>query len=77
MLGTGLLQDPMFGSGTPSGIALFLPDYGAMRVVVDGGFSATFTAWEELALALAWLAVLVESWSWSCVVSCIRGRNDG
>jgi len=59
MLGTGLLQDPMFGSGTPSGIALFFPDYGAMRVAIDGGFSASFHAWRELALALGWLALLV------------------
>ena len=59
MLGTGILQDPMFGSGTPSGIAFFLPDYGAVRVVVDGGFSTSFTAWGELGLALGWLVLLV------------------
>jgi hypothetical protein len=59
MLGQGILQSPMFGSGTPRGVAVFFPDYGASRVVVGGGFSASFHAWGELALALGWLLVLV------------------
>ncbi len=59
MLGMGILLNPMFGNGTPDGVALFLPDYGATRVVVDGGFSTGFHAWGELVLALGWLAVLV------------------
>ncbi len=58
MLGTGLLQNPMFGSGTPGGGAQFFPDYGAMRIVIDGGFSSGFAAWEELALASSWLVAL-------------------
>ena len=58
MLGFGILQNPMFGTGTPNGAALFFPDYGAARVVVEGGFSSSFHAWSELALALGWLAVL-------------------
>ena len=59
MLGLGILQNPMFGTGTPKGAARFFPDYGAARVVVDGGFSSRFHAWGELALALGWLALLV------------------
>ena len=59
MLGLGILQNPMFGSGSPSGIALFFPDYGATRVLIDGGFSAGFHAWGELGLALGWLLLLV------------------
>ena len=59
MLGLGILQNPMFGTGTPEGVALFFPDYGAARVVVDGGFSSSFQAWGELALALGWLTVLI------------------
>lgn len=59
MLGMGILLNPMFGSGTPRGVALFLPDYGATRVIVDGGFSTGFHASGELALALGWLGALV------------------
>jgi len=58
MLGTGLLQNPMFGTGTPGGGARLFPDYGAMRVVIDGGFSSSFAAWGELALASGWLIAL-------------------
>jgi hypothetical protein len=58
MLGIGILQNPMFGNGSPSGLAYVFPDYGAGRVVIDGAFSASFHAWGELALALGWLAVL-------------------
>lgn len=58
MLGTGILQNPMFGDGTPGGLAYAFPDYGAGRVIIDGAFSTTFHAWPELALALVWVAVL-------------------
>ena len=58
MLGIGILQNPMFGDGTPGGLAYAFPDYGAGRVVIDGAFSAGFHAWGELALAGGWLAVL-------------------
>jgi len=58
MLGTGILQNPMFGDGTPGGLAYAFPDYGAGRVVIDGAFSVGFHAWGELALAVGWLAAL-------------------
>ena len=58
MLGIGILQNPMFGDGSPGGLACVFPDYGAGRVVIDGAFSPSFQAWGELALALGWLAVL-------------------
>ena len=58
MLGTGILQNPMFGDGTPGVLALVFPDYAAGRVVIDGAFSAGSHAWGALALALAWLAAL-------------------
>ena len=58
MLGTGILENPMFGDGTPGGLALVFPDYGAARVVVDGAFAEGFSAWPQLALSLAWLAAL-------------------
>jgi len=64
MLGIGILQNPMFGDGTPGGLAYTFPDYGAGRVIIDGAFSAGFHAWSELALALAWLAVLGLAVTW-------------
>jgi hypothetical protein len=64
LLGTGILQNPMFGDGTPSGLAYFFPDYGAGRVVIDGAFSPDFHAWAELALALGWLAALALAVAW-------------
>jgi hypothetical protein len=58
LLGQGILQSPMFGSGTPKGLALFFPDYGATRVIVGAGFSSGFHASGELALSVAWIVVL-------------------
>ena len=64
MLGTGILQNPMFGDGTPGGLAYVFPDYGAGRVVIDGAFSGEFHAWSELALGIGWLAALAASVGW-------------
>ena len=64
MLGTGILQNPMFGDGKPGGLAYVFPDYGANRVVIDGAFSPTFHAWTELALALGWLGALGLAVAW-------------
>jgi hypothetical protein len=64
MLGIGILQNPTFGDGTPGGLAYAFPDYGAGRVVIDGAFSAGFHAWGELALGLAWLALLSLGVAW-------------
>ena len=59
MLGMGILQNPMFGDGTPGGLAYLFPDYGAARVVIDGGFATGFHAWGQLAVATGWLLALV------------------
>ena len=64
MLGIGILQNPMFGDGTPGSLAYAFPDYGAARVVVDGAFSGSFHAWGELTLAIGWLAVLGLAVAW-------------
>lgn len=64
MLGIGILQNPMFGDGTPGGLAYVFPDYGAGRIVIDGAFSAGFHAWSELALALGWLALVGLTVAW-------------
>ena len=65
MLGTGILQNPMFGDGTPGGLAYAFPDYAAGRIVIDGAFSPAFHAWTELALALGWLAALGLAVAWA------------
>ena len=65
MLGIGILQNPMFGDGTPGGLAYAFPGYGAGRAVIDGAFSAGFHAWGELALASAWLVVLGLAVAWA------------
>jgi hypothetical protein len=72
MLGTGIMQNPMFGDGTPGGLAYVFPDYGANRVVIDGAFSAAFHAWGDAVLALAWLAVL--SLTVACVLRALLRR---
>jgi hypothetical protein len=64
MLGTGVLQNPMFGDGTPGGLAYVFPDYAANRLVIDGAFSGAFHAWGEVALALGWLAALALAVGW-------------
>ncbi len=69
MLGIGILQNPMFGDGTPDGVAYVFPDYGAGRIVIDGAFSSDFHAWGELALAGGWLAAL------AAVVAVVLRKN--
>lgn len=59
MLDLGVVQNPMFGSGTPPGWGAVLPGYGPGRVIVDAAFSEDFHAWGALALGLAWTLVLV------------------
>ncbi len=58
MTDVSIVQNPMFGDGTPDGWAAVLPGYGPSRVMVDGAFSAGFHAGGELALGLAWLVAL-------------------
>jgi len=68
MLGMGILQNPMFGDGTPGGIAVALPEYGAGRVIVDASFAEGFHAWPQLLLAIGWVALL------GFVVAVVLGR---
>src|SRR5215212_7763842 len=65
MLGIGILQNPMFGDGTPGGLAYAFPDYGAGRVIIDGALSGGLHAWGEFALALGWVAVLGSVVTWA------------
>jgi hypothetical protein len=58
MTDVSIVQNPMFGDGTPDGGAVLLPGYGASRLMVDGAFSPTFHAGGELLLSLAWAAAL-------------------
>ncbi len=58
MTDLGIVQDPMFGTGTPAQWAVALPGYGPVRVMVEGAFSSKFDAGGELLLSLAWVAAL-------------------
>lgn len=58
MLGMGILQNPMFGTGSPSNLARLFPDYGASRVIIDGCFGTGFQAWTPMLIAVAWLVLL-------------------
>jgi hypothetical protein len=58
MTDVSIVQNPMFGDGTPDGWAVVLPGYGPSRLMVDGAFSPTFHASDELVLSLAWTVVL-------------------
>lgn len=54
----GIAQNPMFGTGTPRGWAMFLPGYGPGRMMVDGAFSSSFHAAGALAISLGWVVAL-------------------
>ena len=58
MTDLGIVQNPMFGDGTPGKWAVLLPGYGPVRLMVDGAYSSHFHAAAELALSLAWVALL-------------------
>jgi hypothetical protein len=58
MVDLGIVQNPMFGSGTPGRAAVLLPGYGPMRMMLDGAYSGAFQAGGELVLILAWVAAL-------------------
>jgi hypothetical protein len=59
MTDVSIVQNPMFGDGTPGAWAVLLPGYGPVRMMVDGAFSSSFQAGGELALGLAWTGVLL------------------
>lgn len=58
MTDLGIVQNPMFGSGTPGRWAVLLPGYGPMRVMLDGAYSSQFHAAGDLALSVSWTAAL-------------------
>jgi hypothetical protein len=53
----GVVQTPMFHAN-PVRFAWLLPGYGPTRVMLDGSYTTRFAAGGELAVALAWTAVL-------------------
>jgi hypothetical protein len=58
MTDLGIVQNPMFGSGTPGRWAVLLPGYGPMRLMLDGAYSSRFHVAGELLLSLGWTAAL-------------------
>ena len=53
----GIAQSPMLRA-EPADWARFLPGYGADRVLLDGGLTASFDEASALLLGLGWLLVL-------------------
>jgi hypothetical protein len=53
----GLGQSPMLG-GDPADWAVWMPGYGGMRVLIDGGLTPSFDEAAILAVAFGWIAVL-------------------
>jgi hypothetical protein len=58
MLDLGIVQNPMFGAGTPPGWGAALPGYGPARVIIDAAFAEQFHAWGALTIGVAWTAAL-------------------
>lgn len=58
MTDLGIVQNPMFGDGTPADWGALLPGYGSSRVMVDAAFSTGFHTGTALLLAIAWAVVL-------------------
>jgi hypothetical protein len=54
----GLAQNAMFDAAPPA-YAAFLPAHGAVRVILDGSFTANFDEAGALALAALWLLGLL------------------
>jgi ABC-2 family transporter protein len=67
MTDLGIVQNPMFGSGTLGRWAVLLPGYAPSRMMLDGAFSPSFHTGGELLLALAWTIGLA-----SCVYLVLR-----
>lgn len=53
----GIAQNVMF-SAAPPAWGRFLPAHGAVRLMVDGAFTASFDEWAALGMTLAWILVL-------------------
>lgn len=62
-LDLGIGQSPML-RGEPATWAEFLPGYGGMRMLIDGGLTPGFDATPGLAFALAWLVGLSVAVTW-------------
>lgn len=56
-LDLGIGQSPML-RGEPAAWAQFLPGYGGMRVLIDGGLTTSFDQTRALLIGLAWLGAL-------------------
>jgi hypothetical protein len=54
MTDLGVVQNPMFGDGTPADWAVVFPGHGPMLLMLDGAFSPSFHVATQLALSLAW-----------------------
>lgn len=57
MIDVGIAQSPMFGAALPSW-GRFLPAHGAVQVLLDGAFAASFTTMGALLQSLGWLVAI-------------------
>lgn len=62
-LDLGILQSPMLRD-EPAAWAVWLPGYGATRVIMDGALTTVFDEARPLLLAVVWLAVLATLAAW-------------
>ena len=58
MIDAGIIQNPMFGSGTPPGYAVLFPAFGPMRVVINASFASQQHAGVDLLTGAVWIVVL-------------------
>lgn len=58
MTDLGIVQNPMFGTGSPRWWASLLPGYGPARAMTDAAFAPGFHAGGELFIGLAWTVIL-------------------
>ncbi|MFZ0180924.1 MAG: hypothetical protein WAL84_13790 [Candidatus Dormiibacterota bacterium] len=58
VIDAGIIQNPMFGGGTPRGWAVLFPTYGPMRVVVDASLAPQQHLGSDLLISGLWVLAL-------------------
>lgn len=58
MTDLGVVQNPMFGDGTPADWGAALPGHGPARLMIDAAYSPAFHSGTALGLGAAWVAGL-------------------
>ena len=75
MLDVGIVQNPMFGNGTPPGWAFALPGYPSTRVIMDAALSHRSGMPATIVIGmLLWLAVIIAVTIWILARSLRRAQ---